>query len=221
MMENGWFDDPAVRTKCFIIVIAVTVLFLAANGPATAACEKGKRIRHNDSECLTASWTNRSWPSSSRVTVRNDCSGYGTVVAKIDIKRAADRTWHLHGGDERTARGHFTVRQVSCCSDMSDLCTLSGMVTDDSCLERFHTSSANETCRHASGTAISRTQCRIIAQCRHDHIPRYFRTTLTVEYPDVANLHNCRSVLTNGRCPMFTLPRSQPARAPGPASAVP
>ena len=60
MMENGRFGNLAVRTKCSIIAIAVTVLFLAANGPATAACEKGKRIRHNGSECLTASWTNRS-----------------------------------------------------------------------------------------------------------------------------------------------------------------
>ena len=221
MMENGRFRNLAVRTKCSIIAIAVTVLFLAANGPATAACEKSKRIRHNDSECLTASWTNRSWPSLSRVTVRNECSGYGTVVAKIDIKNAADRTLHLHGGDERTASGQFTVRQVSCCSDISDLCSLSGVVTDDSCLDRFHASSANETCRHATGTAISRTQCRITAQCRHSHMTQYFRTTITVEYPDVAKLHNCRSVLTNGHCPMFTLPRSHPARAPRPASAVP
>ena len=79
MTENGRFGNLAVRTKYSIIAIAVTVLFLAANGPATAACEKGKRIRHNDSECLTASWTNRSWPSLSRVTVRNECPGYQAV----------------------------------------------------------------------------------------------------------------------------------------------
>ena len=196
---RGRFLDRLVRATCSMTGMAVIALALAVSGEAQAACEMNERISHRDSDCLTAEWTNRTWPNRTELTVKSECQAYGKVVAKIDVKNASDLTWHLNNGVMRRKMGFFRVREVSCCSDLSDLCNASGMVTHRSCLERFQGSSADESCRDATGTAIGDSTCTITAQCETRSgyvIPSH----ITTSYRDVAGLHNCGGFLTSGAC---------------------
>ncbi len=119
------------------MVVVVVLMVLAAAGSAAGDCEKSRRISRDNAECLSGQWKNRSWPKKSTVKAVNECPEWGKVVAKIDIKDAADFTWHLADGSERSKKGFFRVRDVTCCSDLSDLCNRTDAVTDQGCLARY------------------------------------------------------------------------------------
>lgn len=105
-------------------VLAIAVLS-AFPEPASAACERDKRISHRDAECLAAEWHN---PSGMSIfgwyMVRNYCASQGTVVVKIDIKDAQDDTLHLTTSEMRTGTTRTRIRGIYCCTDLSDICSL-------------------------------------------------------------------------------------------------
>ena len=77
---------------------------------------------------------------------------YGSVVAKVDLKSAMDRTLRLDDGDGRDGSTVHRIRGISCCSDIGELCNRSDVVTDNGCLARFHRMGP------ASGTCYTETR---------------------------------------------------------------
>lgn len=106
-------------------------------------------------------------------------------------------------GDERSKRGFFKVREVTCCSDPSDLCNRTDAVTDQGCLARYHGSSAAVSCSRetAVGNRADLT-CTITGRCRfrRGNWDYMRQTTITVPYPEVGKLGNCRGAYVNGDC---------------------
>ncbi|TGH20616.1 MAG: hypothetical protein ERJ68_06605 [Aphanocapsa feldmannii 277cI] len=186
------------------VVLALTAAF--AGQAHAGSCEGGQRIDHKEADCLDADWDNDiDFWSTSKVEATNKCPSYGTVVAKVDIKAATDYTLYLKDGTKKTKKsGAFNIRNVYCCADLSDLCNKSDIINDDSCLARFMTSSADDSCRNASSSVNGSDMCVITAECENrsssGHSWGYFRTSITASWQDTANLHNCRGELKIGLC---------------------
>ena len=181
-------------------VSAVFALALAAAlaGQAHAACGGSQRIDHDDVNCLEAGWTNHNFPIKGDAHARSQCSAYGRVVVKVDRISGSDWTWHLTSSSTREDSGGYKIREISCCSDLSDLCDTSDM-DDDGCLDNFRKSNADDSCKDESASFTSPDQCRIDARCiawNHSIEP----TNITVRYKEVRDLQNCNSVLTVGGC---------------------
>ena len=112
-----------------------------------AGCNSTNRLTHSESTCLTATWRNtriidrttgetipgRVMPSytvtdSSTWDLTNDCALHGSIVANIDMRWSltTDRHAHLRKSDaSSTLSGASTndrVKDISCCTDLSDLC---------------------------------------------------------------------------------------------------
>ena len=171
-----------------------------------AACSKGDRVDHRDAECLSASWNNRGVLRKSPYHVRNMCPEYGTVVAKVDLKSAMDRTLHLDDGEERDGSTIHRIRGISCCSDIGELCNRSDVLTDAGCLARFEqVSPAAGTCTNATATFSSENNtCTIAAECewadpRHVLFP-YMATGIVIPFLDLDEAHNCGGYLRRGPC---------------------
>ena len=204
VLKMKWNAAHAVSAA---FAIALTA---ALTGQAYAgSCERGQRIDHNDAGCLRAEWDNNTnlW-SEGKVEAQSKCSDYGTVVVKVDRKAATDYTWHLTNNRTRhKSTGAIDVRGVYCCSDLSDLCDKSE-VDDDSCLDRFRSSSADDTCKNESASIDGLHQCTIEADCETyqqtslsgDPQTWYEEASITVHWSDVDDLHNCKGELELGGC---------------------
>ena len=188
-----------------IAVIAVAFMLLPA-GAAEASCGKGNRVDHRDAECLSASWNNRGVLRKSPYHVRNMCPEYGSVVAKVDLESAMDRTLRLDDGEWRDGSTIHRVRGISCCSDTSDLCNRSDVLTDAGCLARFRqVSPAAGTCRNATATYSGETRtCTIAAECLLADpevvLFPYMPTGIVIPYPELGEVHNCGGFLRRGPC---------------------
>ncbi len=200
--------EKASRTGLSAIMfLAVALMWLPA-GTTSAACSAGNRVDHRDAECLNAWWKNRGLFRKSPYHVRNMCPGYGTVVAKVDLKSASDRTLHLADGHPRDGDTDHQIRGISCCSDTGALCNRSDVVTNAGCLERFRrTSSAEWTCMNKTAAASisgENYNCTIWAQCKTTEMlfnrPVYSDTSITVAWLDLDDVHNCNGTLTHGSC---------------------
>ncbi len=189
-----------------IAVLAAAFTLLLSADAALAACSKGNRVNHRDAECLSASWNNRGVLRKSPYHVRNMCPDYGTVVAKVDLKSAMDRTLHLDDGDERDGSTIHRIRGISCCSDSGDLCNRSDVLTDAGCLARFRqVSPAAGTCTNATATFSGENNtCTIAAECEwidpeHAVFP-YMPTGIVIPFPDLDEVQNCGGLLRRGPC---------------------
>ena len=192
------------------LALAVVILALPAV-PADAACGDSERISHRNSECLEAWWKNKGAFRKSKFHVRNMCPDYGRVVAKVDLKNAADRTLHLDDGNRRNSSTSHRIRWISCCSDLGDLCNRSDVVTDAGCRARFkQVSSAARSCGNVNLTATAsisgeRYTCTIAARCRMawpdaQGLMPYVPSSITVPWTELGNVHNCDGVLRLGSC---------------------
>ena len=190
------------------VVLAVPLLVLGA-APAEAACEKSKRISRRDSECLNAWWDNSDGIGSNFFHVQNMCSDYGSVVAKIDLKGAMDRTWTVNGEGWRHGNSLHRVREISCCSDKSTLCNRSDVVTEAGCLARFlERSPAAASCIDATAAppiSVGNYNCTVIARCPRHSIyglgpVDYRQTRITVDYLELDEVNNCAGTLRRGSC---------------------
>ena len=196
------------RTGIAAIVLFAAVLMLLPVSTADAACSAGNRVDHRDAECLSAWWRNRGLFKKSPYHVSNQCSAYGTVVAKVDLVSVSDRTIHLDDGHPRDGDTRHRIRGISCCSDTGVLCNRSDVVTDAGCLTRFRrTSSAAWSCMNATGTAAisgDNYDCTVRARCKTGEFlmdrPVYRNASITVPWLDLDDVHNCRGTLKRGSC---------------------
>ncbi len=176
-----------------------------------AACSKGNRVDHRDAECLSASWNNRGVFRKSPYHVRNMCPEYGSVVAKVDLKSAMDRTLHLDDGEERDGSTLHRIRGISCCSDSGELCNRSDVVTNNGCIARFRRASpASATCwtiTVAASVSGDDFSCTVSAYCDVYNNPSMSLqafTRIRVPFLALDEVHNCRGRLTRGPCPTRT-----------------
>ena len=189
-----------------IAVLAVALTLLLSADAAMAACSKGNRVDHRDAECLSANWDNRGVLRKSPYHVRNMCPDYGTVVAKVDLRSAMDRTLHLDDGDWRDGSTIHSIRGISCCSDSGDLCNRSDVLNDEGCLARFlQASSAAATCKNATARySGERGTCTIAADCLWADPDRvvhpYKHTRILVPFPDLDEVRNCYGRFKPGPC---------------------
>ena len=196
-------------------LFAALVLSFMCSGLAQAACEWNDRINMDDAECLDGGWNNQTWPKKDTAWVQNQCPEFGTVVAKIDRKDAADWTPRLEDGSRVERYGTAgNIRGIHCCSDLSDLCNKSDIINPEGCVDAFHTSEAHRgtaegeqhsinvrKCDNASATADpANASCTLEADCawweeRTDGVKKQqwvnlvtARRQITVPYVDVPRL---------------------------------
>ncbi len=198
--------DTGRAAGSVIAVLAAALTLLLAADAAMASCGSGNRVDHRDAECLSASWKNRGLLRKSPYRVRNMCPEYGTVVAKVDLKSAMDRTLHLDDGEERNGSTIHRIRGISCCSDIGELCNRSDVLTDAGCLARFEqVSPAAGTCTNATAAySGGNNTCTIAAECqwadpRHVLDP-YMPTGIVIPFLDLDEAHNCGGYLRRGPC---------------------
>ncbi len=185
------------------VIAALSVMFFtAAASEALAACGSSQRMSHRDSRCLEASWDNNYWPHTTTYEVRSVCDRWGKVVAKIDLKSAADHTLHLNNSDWRRAEGSFRVRWIYCCKDISDLCNTSEMKTNESCRDGFEDRDEVDDCTLDDGTSGARIRgdhCVYNASCLDD-ASQPNQTSLSIHRADLEFLKNCNGVLKRDSC---------------------
>ena len=188
-----------------IALLAGALLLLPENAEASQ-CSRGERVDHRNAECLSASWKNRGLFKKSPYQVSNQCSEYGKVVAKVDLASASDRTLHLIDDLPRDGDTRHRIRSISCCSDISDLCNRSDVVTDEGCLARFRQSPASKKCWNASASAAisgDDYSCNVSADCEYIDWAKQrqqWHTNITVPWLELDDVNNCSGWLTRGMC---------------------
>ena len=186
-----------------ISAAAVLCLCLAVSQTSHASCESNKRVSLSSAGCLSGEYENktRNWglTKSSSFSAQNTCFDWGKVVAKIDIKVESDKTWHLTDGLERTGTANNHVRSITCCSDLSKLCSKTDLLTVDGCTARFEESPADDDCDPVAGgvsVSVADERCTIIASCggTANH-------TITAEYEHLDEVSFCNGELQVTGCP--------------------
>ena len=158
-----------MRTRHPILGLLAFALIMVVAGTAYASCTGSNRIDRDDAECLSGWWDNNSWPKKSTFGAQNLCPDWGKVVAKVDIKDAGDRTWHLADGDKRRSSTSNTVRDIYCCQDLGDkMCNKADRVSAASCKTQFEASPANDDCDMDSDPTVDGdVTCRIELTCSY------------------------------------------------------
>lgn len=174
-------------TKCLVCVASVLVLSVLAVSQVDASCTGSNRISYRAAQCLDADWENTDYFFGSSFWVRNECTAYGRVVAKIDLKNANDKTWTLDTGDRRSGESHAKVSGIYCCRDRSTLCNYSDVVTSGSCMTEFNKSPAADSCTLRLDPAANGKNCNFVLQCGDSTV------IAREEYLNVHHLERCSS----------------------------
>ena len=128
----------ARRMKCTVGALAL-LGSLAIAAASHASCTGSDRLTIAESNCLDGDHTNtctlrafgKCIGHSSTYWVQSSCWWSGTVVAKIDIAGAADKTWHIENAARRSGSSSSNkTRGVYCCNDLG-LCNRPGSATED------------------------------------------------------------------------------------------
>ena len=183
-----------MKMRRAMIALLAFVLSAGLADAAYASCDSNERTSHDNAECLHGWWDNNTWPTKSTFGAQNLCPDWGTVVAKVDIRSATDRTWHLSNGNKRRGDTSFTVRDISCCEDLSDLCDKEDVVTVASCKSEFEKSSANNDCIHDNEPTTNEEFCRFDLKCTYtdDEGEDYYHNTIYgVSWHTVENIVFC------------------------------
>ncbi len=198
-LSRGW--DRAglgIVAKSALFGIGVLVLSAAMIDSADASCERSARIFHSHVECLDGGWNNRGFLKKDTAWAQNMCPEWGKVVAKVDRLAARDWTWNLTTGTRRTGKGTAgNIRGVYCCTDLSDLCRKSDLLTVSGCEAQFDNSSASATCSNATVT-VSGENCMIAATCKSPFKGYPINSSITVHYLDTDDVENCDGRLEYG-----------------------
>ena len=186
-----------------LVATALGLMLMLPVAESHAACERSKRIEDANAQCMTSEkWSTGGWfRRQHHAKAKNECPDWGKVVAKVDIQGGTDTTWDLRDGNWREGswRSPKSVRAVTCCSDLSDLCSKSDVLTPQGCETQYDKSSAESTCQDES-FQVRGESCVISAFCKI--VAGYgFNTSITVHYPDTKTLSNCNGVLKAGSCP--------------------
>lgn len=152
-----------------ILGLLAFALIVAVAGDAYASCTGSNRVDRDNAECLNGWWDNNSWPKKSTFGAQNQCPDWGKVVAKVDIKNAGDKTWHLGDGNSRTGSTSSTVRDIYCCKDLGDkMCNKGDRVSVASCKTQFEASKADDDCYYNGDPTIEgsgNTHCKFNLTC--------------------------------------------------------
>ncbi len=204
-----------MRTRHSILGLLAFALIVAVAGAAYAAsCSGSNRVFHSNAECLHGWWDNNEWPKDSTFGVQGSCSDWGTVVAKIELVGAMDRTWHLNNDNKRRGSSSSRVNGIHCCKDVGDLCNHDDMMTPDNCKSQFEDSPAANTCYLSGGqyygsdglspVSVFGEDCHFWAKCEYydeNWLKQENETSIEgVWYPDADTLRNCDGELKIGRC---------------------
>ena len=128
-MARGKASHASSTRGTAIAVVAAALILLVPAIAAASQCSRSERVDREDAECLSASWRNRGIFKKSTYRVRNMCTAYGRVAAKVDLVAAKDRTVNLDDGRPRRGWAWRQIRSISCCSDIG-ICNRSDAVTD-------------------------------------------------------------------------------------------
>ena len=111
----------------------VFLLVAAYADQVHASCNISDRIKHGDADCLSASWNNNhNWLNHGKWKIKSECSNYGRVVAKIDIKDTWDETITLYNDSwKKGDTDLYNINYIYCCADLSDLCNKSDLGIED------------------------------------------------------------------------------------------
>ena len=189
--------------KRFAAMAALSgLLLIVPLSEGHAACERGKRVSDPLARCMKSeTWrTSGFFNKKDHAKVRNECPEWGKVVAKVDIRDGTDSTWTLTDGNWKHGswRPPSRVRRVSCCSDLSDLCSKSDVLKPQGCEAQFDKSPAAKTC-YDKTFEINGENCVINAQCKQIN-KALVRTSINAHYLKTKTLNNCNGKLTLGSC---------------------
>ena len=141
------------------------------------------------------------WNRRIHFKARNQCPDWGEVVVKVAIVGDTDKTWHLTDDNwkEDSVRAPRSVESVTCCSDLSVLCSKSDVLNPIGCKTQFLKSPAEETCTIDNSSAHGE-DCQIDASCSSKYDPTRKPTSTKVHWTQVKNLINCNGSLKLGTC---------------------
>ena len=167
---------------------------------ADAACEGRNRLYHGDSSCLSAGWDNGGWDSVNRTYwTKNNCAYAGKVVAKIDLKSASDKTWHLNDSNTRYGAGMAKIRNIYCCKDLSDFCYVSSTYNNDGCRRAFERSNAaSDGCTLVSAIYSQSERnkwCTFTANCTDVDTASTTQSIFGSNLSEVGSVSNCSGSL--------------------------
>ncbi len=156
-----------MKTRHRLLGLLAFALIVTVAGGAYASCTGSDRVSRDNAECLSGWWDNNSWPKKSTFGAQNLCPDWGKVVAKVDIRNATDRTWHLADGNKRRSNTSHTVRNIYCCQDLGDrMCNKADMVSVASCRTQFEKSDAADDCElDGDPTVDNETACIFELTC--------------------------------------------------------
>lgn len=186
--------EMRIVRKCLVLMMGALVLSVLAVSQVHASCTGSDRISFRDAQCLAANWKNTNYIFGSSFAARNLCPDYGKVVAKIDLKNANDKTWHLRDGETRSGESHGKVRGIHCCRDLGKLCNYSDVVTSGSCMTEFNKSTAADSCTLRLDPDPNGKNCNFVLQCGDSTV--FARE----EYPNVHELELCPSGSVQREC---------------------
>ena len=179
-----------------------SLLLLIPPEQAHAACERAKRVIFESADCLVGRrWQTKGFLNTrDHVQVKSLCPEWGKVVVKVDVRHGTDSTWTLSDGHWKNGSWLFprTVKAVSCCSDLSDLCSRSDVLNIQGCEAEFKKSPASRSCSDSS-FGLDGHHCIIRAACE-DSSKEAKRSFITVYYPHIKSLVNCNGKLKLWDC---------------------
>ena len=122
------------------------------------------------------------------------------MVVKVDVRDGTDATWTLSDGNWKSGSWSFpsSVRAVSCCSDLSDLCSKSDLLSTQGCEAKFKKSPASRNCSD-SNFQLDGHHCIISAACEKNG-KAVKRTLITVHYTHAESVVNCNGKLKLWDC---------------------
>ena len=110
-----------------VVVLLALLTAATAAGPAVAnppgGCARDYRLKPQYVPCMDGGYKNKGnsfWSPRWEAWARNLCSDKGKIVAKVDVKNAEDKTWHITNSNKREDSGYGRVRGIYYCLDISD-----------------------------------------------------------------------------------------------------
>jgi len=182
--------------KLLVLAALGASLLILPLSDGNAACGKSKRISDADAGCLDGKIIKMGREYGYQA--QNTCHEWGKVVAKVDIKNGPDKTWHLTTSAIKwgSTSAYRKPRSITCCSDLSDLCSKSDLLTPDGCKTQYQKSPAHGVCRNED-FSVSGENCVVYAECPYLQ-GRWFENEVTIHYLETKALFNCTGSLLNG-----------------------
>lgn len=215
-MKNNDSEKRVSRFASVAMSVSLVATLLSAS-IAHASCGETERVSLENAGCLTATWTNPTFGtitsvlggSQSEYTLTNACRDWGKVVAVVKFTDSTTTTQSLTTSLPVQYTSTKQVDEIECCSDLSDLCNKSDVLSAWSCWNQFENhSEATNSCENlaVAGFAVSDENCDFTARCEGPVTGNYQNLTIfnsnavSVWWPNVSELNNCSGTLTIGEC---------------------